>query len=181
MPTEKDFPFVTFRVSHDANFNDIPGRPYQPAKVSYIIDVYEEYLDMDHLLKFSQALGYSTIGEWHYLDDDTPRVLRMLPIRNEKDINHHLSGIHKRNFTGMESLYVEHPLPKISIFYPKNLMETPCRRMEKLVYLLLAENPSATVEEATNHVQDFMKIWLPRQQMEAAVKWISKRVCVLTG
>lgn len=71
---------------------------------------------------------------------------------------------------------MEHGDPSEYLVLPKDVMESEERRLEKVVYLLLLENPTASVDDGVEEVLRMTGVTLSREKMENALNQARKQL-----
>ena len=158
--------WITLRISHGGNLIDMPGREFRKVKVSFLEDVEVDTLNLEELQKISTHLGYKTLGKWYCVNDDPQAGTDFLPLHTEDHIACFVQRAKKNNLQHIEQLYVEQVDPTETGYIPKDVSERSEKRVEKMVYVLLMENPKATVDDGIGFVSEMLGIPVPRSKME---------------
>ncbi|CAI9295959.1 unnamed protein product [Lactuca saligna] len=139
-PNDKRF---TIRIAHGGLFTDYPGKAYQQTKVHFISYVRHRFVRHGFACAFFQKAWVYQFGELT------------------------LARAHK--FKEIEHVYVEHRL----VFVPKNsphfLMNSPAKRVEKLIHMFLTEHPMDLVDDVIEYIQHMLNKRIPREEMEDAM------------
>ncbi|KAL4589099.1 hypothetical protein LXL04_002001 [Taraxacum kok-saghyz] len=113
---------------------------------------------MEMLGRFSLKLRYQSFRSWYYLNNDGEHGLRMLPLQDENNIRVFTWEILELNLNLVRHVYMEHKKNELTIVYPNLLMKTPTKRIQKLVYIKVSQNPNATVDDCTRYAFEMMGI-----------------------
>ncbi|CAH1435381.1 unnamed protein product [Lactuca virosa] len=136
----------TIRVVHGGFFTDYPGKAYQQTKVHFISYVNIDLLDMELLGRFSRSRGYTSLGNWAH------------------------------QFKEIEHLYVEHMPVFVPNNFPHFLMNSPAKRVEKLIHMFVTEHTMASVDDGIAYVQHMLNMRIPREKMEDAMDMAKENV-----
>ncbi|CAH1440544.1 unnamed protein product [Lactuca virosa] len=83
-------------------------------------------------------------------------------------------GAHQ--FREIEHLYVEHRLVYVPIIFPHFLMNSPSKRVEKLIHMFVTEHPMATVDDGITYIKHMPNMTIPRGKMEDAMDMAKENV-----
>ncbi|CAH1413479.1 unnamed protein product [Lactuca virosa] len=150
------------RVVHGENFTDFPGKSYAKTLVAYITWVNIELLDMELLGRFSKSLGYEKFGYWYYMPTEEQQGLTMSPIIDENVLGNFKMMARAHKFHEIEHLYIEHKTKPMPMNFPHYLMNSPSKRIKKLIYLLVTEDPRATVDDGIAYIKQMMNMTIPK-------------------
>lgn len=169
--------YFTLQVSHGGSLIDRPGKKYRRSIVTYFEAVNLKRLDLDELRLMSRRLGYPTMGKWFCMPDENDLSLDLIPLRTEAQVASFRERIkHNNRCLKIEKVFVEHGDPSEYLVLPKDVMESEERRLEKVVYLLLLENPTASVDDGVEEVLRMTGVTLSREKMENALNQARKQL-----
>ncbi|CAH1434181.1 unnamed protein product [Lactuca virosa] len=166
----------TIRVVHGGFFTDYPGKAYQQTKVHFISHVNIDLMNIEMLGRFSKSLGYTSLGNWYYMPTEENSGLSMIAILNDECLGPFKTIVRAHKFREIEHLYVEHRTVFVPINFPHVLMNSPSKRVEKLIHMFVTEHPMATVDDGITYINHMLNITIPRQKMEDAMDMAKENV-----
>ncbi|CAH1426568.1 unnamed protein product [Lactuca virosa] len=95
--------------------------------------------------------------------------LSMIPILNDDCLGTFKMIVRAHQFREIEHLYVEHRHVFVPINFPHCLMNSPSKRVEKLIYLFVTEHPMAIVDDGIAYIRHMLNMTIPREKMEHAM------------
>ncbi|CAH1421685.1 unnamed protein product [Lactuca virosa] len=166
----------TIRVVHGGFFTDYPDKAYQQTKVHFIFYVNIDLLDMELLGRFSRSLGYTSLGNWYHMPIEEHSGLSMVPILNDECLEPFKTLVRAHQFKEIEHLYVEHRPMFVPNNFPHFLMNSPSKRVEKLIHMFVTEHPMASVDDGIAYIQHILNMRIPREKMEDAMDMAKENV-----
>ncbi|CAH1447376.1 unnamed protein product [Lactuca virosa] len=135
---------------------------------------------MEMLGRFSKSLGYTTMGNWYHMPT------KKLWVDNDSNLNDVCLGTFKmivraHQFREIEHLYVEHRPVFVPTNFPYFLMNSPSKRVEKLIHLFVTEHPMATVDDGIAYNRHMLNMTIPREKMEDAMDMAKENVIAWTN
>ncbi|CAH1421793.1 unnamed protein product [Lactuca virosa] len=166
----------TIRVVHGGYFTDYTGKSYEKTKVHFITFVNIHLLNMEMLVRFSKSLGYTTMGNWYHIPTEENCGLFMIPILNDDCLGTFKMIVRAHQFREIEHLYVEHRPVYVPINSPHFLMNSPSKKVEKLIHMFVTEHPMATVDDVIAYIKHMLNMTIPRGKMEDAMDMAKENV-----
>ncbi|CAH1435802.1 unnamed protein product [Lactuca virosa] len=166
----------TIRVVHGGYFTDYPGKAYEKTKVHFITFINIDLLDMDLLGSFSKSLGYTTMGYWYHMPTEQHSGLSMTPILDDDALGNFKAMVRVHQFREIENLYVEHKPVYVPTNFPHFMMNSPAKRVEKLIHLFVTEHPMSTVDDGIAYIKHMLNMTIPRGKMEDAIDMAKENV-----
>lgn len=166
----------TIRVVHGGFFTDYPGKAYQQTKVHFISHVNIDLLDMELLWHFSRSLGYTSLGNWYHIPIGEHSGLSMVPILKDECLKPFKALVRAHEFKEIEHLYVEHRPVFVPNNFPHFLMNSPAKRVEKLIHMFVTKRPMAWVDDGIAYIQHMLNMTIPREKMEDAMDMAKENV-----
>ncbi|CAH1447378.1 unnamed protein product [Lactuca virosa] len=149
---------------------------YQQTKVHFISQVNIDLINMEMLGRFSKSLGYTTLGNWYHMPTEENSGLSMIPILNDECLGPFKTIVRAHKFREIEHLYVEHRTVFVPINFPHFLMNSPSKRVEKLIHMFVTEHPMATVDDGIAYIKHMLNMTIPREKMEDAMDMAKENV-----
>ena len=125
--------------------------------------------------------GILAIRRWENgicVNDNPNANTDFLPLHTERHISSFVERAKWNKLQHIEQLYVEHVDPSEIIILPKNIRENKEKRVEKLVYVLLMENPKASIDEAIGFVLHMTGVVVPVLKMEKLIRQAKENLWV---
>ncbi|CAH1454368.1 unnamed protein product [Lactuca virosa] len=111
--------------------------------------------------RFYKSLGYETFGYWDYMPIEEHQGLTMAPIVDENVLGNFKMMARAHKFHEIEVLYVEHKTKIVPMNFPNYLMNSPSMMIEKLIDLLVTEDPRATVDDGFAYIKQMLNMTIP--------------------
>ncbi|CAH1428461.1 unnamed protein product [Lactuca virosa] len=102
--------------------------------------------------------------------------LSMTPILDDDALGSFKMMVRAHQFHEIEHLYVEHKPIYVSINFPHFMMNSPSKRVEKLIHLFVTEHPMATVDDGIAYIKYMQNMTIPRGKMEDAMDMAKENV-----
>ncbi|CAI9265197.1 unnamed protein product [Lactuca saligna] len=131
---------------------------------------------MEMLGYFSKSLVYTTMGNWYHMPTEENCGLLMIPILNDECLGTFKMIVRAHQFQEIEHMYVEHRLVFVPINFPHFLMNSPSKRVEKLIHLFITEHPMVTVDVGIACIRHMLNMTIPREKMEDAMDMAKENV-----
>ena len=93
----------------------------------------------------------------------------MIPILNDDFLGTFQMIVREHRFQEIEHLYVEHRLVYFPINFPHFMMNSPSKRVEKLIHLFVTEHRMAIVVDGITYIKHMLNMTIPRGKMEDAM------------
>ncbi|CAI9285355.1 unnamed protein product [Lactuca saligna] len=143
-PNDKRF---TIHVVHGGLFTDYLMKVYQHTQVHFISYVNIDLLDVELVGHFSRSLGYTSLGNWYHIPIEEHSGLSMVPILNDECLEPFKMLVRDHKFKEIEHLYVKQRHVFVQNNFPHFLMNSPAKRVEKLIHMFVTEHPMASVDD----------------------------------
>ncbi|CAH1415187.1 unnamed protein product [Lactuca virosa] len=166
----------TIRVVHGKYFTDYPGKSYEKTKVHFITFVNIDLLNMELLGRFSKSLGYTTMGYWYHMPTKEHCGLSMTLILDDDALGTFKMMVRAHQFREIEHLYVEHKPIYVPINFPNFMMNSPSKRVEKLINLFVTEHLMETVHDGIAYIKYTLNMTIPRGKMVDAMDMAMENV-----
>ncbi|CAI9302543.1 unnamed protein product [Lactuca saligna] len=170
----------TIRVVHGEFFTDYPGKAYQQTKVHFISHVNIDLLDMELLGCFSRSLGYTSLGNWYHMPIGEHTRLSTVPILNDECLEPFKTLVRAHKFKENEHLYVKHRPVFVPNNFPHFLMNSPAKRVEKLIHMFVIEHPTAWFDDGIAYIQHMLNMTIPREKMKDATDMAKENATACT-
>ncbi|CAH1439023.1 unnamed protein product [Lactuca virosa] len=102
--------------------------------------------------------------------------LSMTPILDDDALTNFKSIFRAHQFREIEHLYVEHKPVYVPTNFPHFMMNSPAKRVEKLIHLFVTEHPMSTVDDGIAYINHMLNITIPRGKMEDAMDMAKENV-----
>ncbi|CAI9262708.1 unnamed protein product [Lactuca saligna] len=120
---------------------------------------------MEMLGRFSKILWYTTMGNWYHMRIEENCGLLMIPILNDDCLGTFKMIVRAHQFGDIEHLYVEHRSVFVPINFHHFLMNSPSKRVKKLIHLFVTEHPMAIVDDGIEYIRHMLNMTI-REKME---------------
>ncbi|CAH1428164.1 unnamed protein product [Lactuca virosa] len=131
---------------------------------------------MEMLGRFSKSLGYTTMGNWYHMPTEENYGLSMIPILNDDCLGTFKMIVRAHQFREIEHMYVEHMPVYVPINFPHFMMNSPSKRVEKLIHMFVTEHPMETVDDGIAYIKHMLNMTIPRGKMEDAMDMAKENV-----
>lgn len=133
-------------------------------------------LSIELLGQFSKSLGYDTMGYWYHMPTEKHCGLSMTPIIDDDALRTFKMMVRDHQFREIEELYPKHNPIYVPINFPHFIMNSPSKRIEKLIHLFVTEHPMETVDEGITYIKHMLNITIPRGKMEDVMNMSKENV-----
>ncbi|CAH1412620.1 unnamed protein product [Lactuca virosa] len=102
--------------------------------------------------------------------------LSMTPFLDDDALGNFKAMVRAHQFREIEHLYVEHKPIYVPTNFPHFMMNSPAKRVEKLIHLCVTEHPMSTVDDGITYIKDMLNMTIPRGKMEDAMDMAKENV-----
>ncbi|CAI9266253.1 unnamed protein product [Lactuca saligna] len=102
--------------------------------------------------------------------------LSMVPILKDECLEPFKALVRAQEFKEIEHLYVEHKPVFVPKHFPHFLMNSPAKRVEKLIHMFVTEYPTDWVDDGIAYIQHMLNMTTPREKMEDVIDMAKENV-----
>ncbi|CAH1426684.1 unnamed protein product [Lactuca virosa] len=90
----------------------------------------------------------------------------MIPIIDENVLGNFKMMARAQKFHEIKHLYVEHKTKTVPMNFPHHLMNSPSKRIERFIHLLVTEDPRVTVDDGIAYIKQILNMTIPGEKIE---------------
>ncbi|CAH1427949.1 unnamed protein product [Lactuca virosa] len=103
---------------------------------------------------------------------ESPTTTRILQYGKGNDNKIMIRVVHGGNFT----VFPEHNSKNVPMNFPHYLMNSPSKRIENVIHLLVIEHPRATVDDEIAYIKQMLNMTIPRENIEDVMDMAKENV-----
>ncbi|CAH1439949.1 unnamed protein product [Lactuca virosa] len=100
----------------------------------------------------------------------------MTPILDDDALGNFKAMVRAHQFYEIEHLYVEHKPVYVPTNFPHSMMNSPAKRVEKLIHLFVTKHPMSIVDDGIAYIKHMLYMTIPRGKMEDAMDIVKENV-----
>ncbi|CAH1423223.1 unnamed protein product [Lactuca virosa] len=102
--------------------------------------------------------------------------LSMTPILDDDALGNFKAMVRAHQFREIEHLYVEHKPVYVATNFPHFMMNSPAKRVDKLIHLFVTEHLMSTVDDGIVYIKHMLNMTIPKGKMEDAISMAKENV-----